>query len=67
MQTKILDNLPLDTGGKTVDLTPLGGTGVTIIPELPHRPITLPVNSGPQLLTPAFGAEATVPAVEAAQ
>jgi periplasmic protein TonB len=52
VQTKILDNLPLDTGGKTVDLTPLGGTGVTIIPELPHRPITLPVNSGPQLLTP---------------
>ena len=44
---------PVDIGGKTVDLTPLGGAGASVIREIPDRMMTLPVNSGPQLLTPS--------------
>jgi periplasmic protein TonB len=42
---------PIDTGGKTVDLAPLGGAGATVIREIPNRIVTLPISSGPQLLT----------------
>src|SRR3954452_1491465 len=45
------DFVPTDTGEKTVDVMPLGGAGATVIREIPNRIVTLPISSGPQLLT----------------
>src|SRR5437764_14387861 len=57
-----IDLPPVDTGGKTDDLTPLGGAGTSVIREIPNRIVTLPVNSGPQLLTPSSELKPPYPA-----
>jgi protein TonB len=52
VKTTTVDVPPSLTGGKTVDSTLLGESSAMVIPDIPDRIATLPVNSGPQLLTP---------------
>jgi periplasmic protein TonB len=52
VKSRTIDVPPTQIGGTGVDLKPLGGAGVAVIPEIPHRTATLPVSAGAQLLTP---------------